>query len=62
MASKVFIEPLEQQEPNGPNIRLLVQQGANQYKGEATLNPTYLDKVNHWLHKNKYSITPVNND
>ena len=66
--NKVYIQPIhyenESMDQERPNVRLRVKNTTtlDEFIGETFLNPQYLDKVQRWVRKNKFSCTPLNND
>lgn len=67
--SKVYIQPIQYSESpcqgseeNRPNVRLRVKTALDEFTGETTLNPQYLDKLQRWVKKNKFTCMPLNND
>ena len=66
--NKVFIQPIhyesESIDQERPNVRLRVKNTASldEFIGETYLNPQYLEKVQRWVRKNKFSCTALNND
>ncbi len=63
---KVFIQPIHYDQPSeqdGPNVRIRVKTTAkDEFTGDATLNPQYIDKLQRWVKKNKFTCVPLNND
>ena len=43
-------------------IRVKNSETLDEFSGTAFLNPQYLDKVQRWVRKNKYSCISLNND
>ena len=68
--NKVYIQQIEQDQSmidsnsNALNVRIRVKNSASleEYTGETFLNPQYLDKVQRWVKKNKFSCVHLNND
>lgn len=54
--AKVYIQPIQNENENEPNVRIRVKTSAlDEYTGEQRMNPKYLDKLMQWVKKQKYS-------
>lgn len=71
--NKVYIQPIADANNNEPHmegdersanvkIRVKNSESLDEFSGTAYLNPQYLDKVQRWIRKNKYSCVGLNND
>ena len=71
--NKVYIQPItdntesvvrDDGEEQAANVRIRVKNSEtlDEFSGTAFLNPQYIDKVQRWVRKNKYSCISLNND
>ena len=71
--NKVYIQPIpvsndaemaQEGDERSANVKIRVKNTENldEFQGTAYLNPQYLDKVQRWIRKNKFSCVGLNND
>ena len=74
MSYKVFVQTIKPDESkptdpsdaisNSPNLNIRVKciKTQEEFRGQAFLNTQYIEKLQRWINKNKFTCVPLNNN